>query len=1816
MKKPKRLLSIFLVLCMLFSVFTGGIRNVSASEAEDSRAYMHGVNLLQVEDKTLLIFSSNGYPPTLPGDEWDHDIYYSWLDPKNIDYENPENSLDIETLVDDILAQEPASAAINSNGAILVSAEDAQHAEALDQTFGIWNSSLRNITPYGEKLMPPQGGHSGHVAASGDKFLVTFCDGWINGGGVDNLGTGDDIYSRVVYEDGTMGPLMETSVGAANRDWWSVVAGSDSNWLQVWQRYGIAGEGGGTVYAAITTEAGAGEPIALIDNNRYYYYDVCYVPTLERYLVTGSTLDEGGFAVLVDKTGKITARETGLPYTVREARTLVKQVGNTHIAVYPTLYSGAAVLNLTANSVNLNKTLNGTIKWDYIGTDGMFLTSASALADTEVLFVAGTKEGIKFEKFDLGDPAGADDLYTGGDSEPVDPNDFSYLDNIALNKTATATTYYDEGISDEYAPDKALDGDKGTRWDSIEGSEEDPMYDTVDPQEFTIDLGDVYIIKKIAIDWDAPALEYSIKFSNEDSEVAWDAAEPVFSTTEGISDWYDVISAEGSARYVKFIGIKRDTPWGYSFTEFEIYGYKPFETKISTWLDNKEAAYTVGFAGGFKKSLTLIEPLMEEYGIKGTAYINTANMGSTEMATWAELTALTTSDALSLGYFGPGFDSQFVDRDGNWNDGMSAAAADALMAAGKSDIETNTGLPAEVMMGNDYLTGKNPELTDVMEDYFLATMRGDFEAAVNRLGTDSYYDLGGHVVYPFVGWGNSNDDMNAAVDAAIASNGFVSIESRGVYDDVEEYKDLTVDDYLEGTGAFSDYPDWWMPTPYSWLKNHFEYVENKNDQLWIESLAKIVKYIREREAASVLVKSFDDDGGIISLMLPEDMAQQKDCTGKARFGQALTLQTAVPNEWTSVTVKQGDGEVSAPITPYIKDGKKWISYNAVPGKDNIITAASTGSYDALGRVKAMVQDSTVQIANDHKRAEDGDTFKIKLLNATLRETIPENGIEIIGLPEGMTAGYSVDKTDNSILITISGASCSPITRVVTIYATIKGKSVNELEALNSGALKLKLVGSLSVTGESEVSSWKGNKASAYTATYDDGIINSLKKFETLHKKYDFPANMALVPTYIEKGEHEDNDYYGGVSMGSWQDFKDLVATGYFEVSSHMMNHAKPVDGKDLDGGDYDGHGIPDFLDKLGADALRDDFRASREKLEEMLGVPCETIIYPNYDTNDEINNIAKEVFIAARTGGDEYDGNKPNGENYYELYSKTFYDKEHSGDEDTTVEEAKAWLNTVIEKGLWLITVGHGCDYEGWGSPPLEVYDGFYDYVADHKDEVWIDTLSNISKYMMERNSSTLTSSMAGNVIRVGLIDTLDNEVYDQKLTVKTKIPDEWTNVYVLQNGKRFEASLYSDSSGKYVLYDVLPDEGTITITNSYSNNGEDNSSGNDTGSSGTSSPSNNTLITVPSLNTATGVASASLIKSNVEKAFKSSKTVAIEVPKVENATSYNITLPSGILDNSNANGRLSLQTNIAGIELPLNLLDSMDLKGNEDITLSIGVSKRELSEEQRGLVGNRPVISLNMEIEGKVVEWNNPDYPVTVTIPYTLTEEDMQNPEGLVVWFIGSSGELQPMTNTKYDATTGTITFTTTHFSTFAVALPDIAFTDMGRHAWAEQAAKVLVAKGIIESGGSTFRPDAKATRAEFIAYLVRSLGLTATVNSNFSDVAKDDPYYREIGVAKALGITSGTGNNQFSPDKEMMRQDMMVLVDRALRVAGIGLKDAGDDVLKGFSDNEAIAPFARNSVTKLVAKGIIKGSGNAINPNHAANRAEAAAIIYRLIK
>lgn len=96
--------------------------------------------------------------------------------------------------------------------------------------------------------------------------------------------------------------------------------------------------------------------------------------------------------------------------------------------------------------------------------------------------------------------------------------------------------------------------------------------------------------------------------------------------------------------------------------------------------------------------------------------------------------------------------------------------------------------------------------------------------------------------------------------------------------------------------------------------------------------------------------------------------------------------------------------------------------------------------------------------------------------------------------------------------------------------------------------------------------------------------------------------------------------------------------------------------------------------------------------------------------------------------------------------------------------------------------------------------------------------------------------------------------------------------------------------------------------------------------------------------------------------------------------------------------------------------------------------------------------------------------------------------------------------------------------------------------------------------------------------------MGVDAKVDGNFDDIDKDAYYYEEIGKAKMLGITYGIGNNKFSPDASITRQDMMVLTERALRIMKkLGSQSSATN-LEVFADKSLIAPYATTSIATLV--------------------------------
>ncbi|MCR2805144.1 endo-1,4-beta-xylanase [Paenibacillus soyae] len=380
-------------------------------------------------------------------------------------------------------------------------------------------------------------------------------------------------------------------------------------------------------------------------------------------------------------------------------------------------------------------------------------------------------------------------------------------------------------------------------------------------------------------------------------------------------------------------------------------------------------------------------------------------------------------------------------------------------------------------------------------------------------------------------------------------------------------------------------------------------------------------------------------------------------------------------------------------------------------------------------------------------------------------------------------------------------------------------------------------------------------------------------------------------------------------------------------------------------------------------------------------------------------------------------------------------------------------------------------------------------------------------------------------------------------------------------------------------------------------------------------------VVIKPVVKNDNGRVSGQISSDNLKKALElaassteGNKQIVVEVPKQAGANAYEVQLPAQSL-NGEQSFVLHMQTEHVTIAIPSNMLANEEA-GNAPVSVRVArASSESIDAATLEKIGDRPVLDLSVSIGDKTIEWNNPDAPVTVSVPYEPTEDELANPDSIVVWYIAGDGEVISIPNGRYDAASGTVVFRTTHFSTYAVASVVKSFEDLAGVPWAQQAIDAMAARDVIKgTSEDTFSPTDSMKRADFIALLVRALELqgAGADGAMFSDVSETDYYYRELAIAQELGIANGFEDGTFRPESAISRQDMMVLAARALEAAGMLMEDGGD--LSAYSDAAVLADYAANSAASLVGSGIVNGKNGKLAPNEALTRAEAAVILYRI--
>ncbi len=233
----------------------------------------------------------------------------------------------------------------------------------------------------------------------------------------------------------------------------------------------------------------------------------------------------------------------------------------------------------------------------------------------------------------------------------------------------------------------------------------------------------------------------------------------------------------------------------------------------------------------------------------------------------------------------------------------------------------------------------------------------------------------------------------------------------------------------------------------------------------------------------------------------------------------------------------------------------------------------------------------------------------------------------------------------------------------------------------------------------------------------------------------------------------------------------------------------------------------------------------------------------------------------------------------------------------------------------------------------------------------------------------------------------------------------------------------------------------------------------------------------------------------------------------------------------------------------------------------------------------------------------------VAITLPYKNTSG--VNGKHIVVYT--TDGEKLVPIGTEASYSNGYLTFTDSAVRPYILTIEELGFEDIESH-WAKNSINFVAARGIFNGRSETvFDPEGELSRGMLVTVLGRLEGIDVSgFNCMFEDVDKNQYYAPYIEWARRNSIVGGVGDNRFEPDRVVNRQEMAVIIARYLEHKGFELSDAEMD----YSDYKEIDSWAKTFANKVGNAGIITGADGAFLPKNSANRAQAAAILERIVK
>jgi hypothetical protein len=346
-------------------------------------------------------------------------------------------------------------------------------------------------------------------------------------------------------------------------------------------------------------------------------------------------------------------------------------------------------------------------------------------------------------------------------------------------------------------------------------------------------------------------------------------------------------------------------------------------------------------------------------------------------------------------------------------------------------------------------------------------------------------------------------------------------------------------------------------------------------------------------------------------------------------------------------------------------------------------------------------------------------------------------------------------------------------------------------------------------GNIVITTWADDRNSAFSFSFDDGFISHYVNVREILNQFDFKGTFYLLPPFL-------TDSLPGIwRYGTWQMFEEMSNEEH-ELGSHTLNHDTLAQ-------------LP-VGDTLTPHTIHYEMYHSREMINERApNQKCITFAYPFALHSSLVDSIASIYYESARAVGVLPNPSEIKGKDWYDLssYQIEFNLPRNSPDDD--LDELNAfidWINNSISNGEWGIHLIH--EVVPFNEIKALLGEGAYHPISNEwltslcswlntkssNNEIWIQTIANITKYVKERESFNFNIISQNNtVIEIEVGDNLIDEIYDYPLTAYITVPPDW-DYALLEQGSRTDVleSFIMDTS-TVVIGKVIPDGGNVRIS-------------------------------------------------------------------------------------------------------------------------------------------------------------------------------------------------------------------------------------------------------------------------------------------------------------------------------------------------------------------------------------------------------------------